>query len=468
MADRARTARTVQFWRNSILLGGGDMAVLALALLLGRIWVSYLSGDPVAVRYSLFLLPAWCGMAFAVGLLPAWGLGAVEEFRRIQLLLLALFALGGMAYFFGRGVFYPSRAAYAISWVAGAIGIPLARAGMRAVLLRVRAWGCPVVLYGGRAQLEAVAAALREQPDIGYRPVGVFTDEAPAGERAADLPVLGSSREFSRDADVAVVPMPLAMSRPPEELFDRTLAGYRHILLLPELQEDLFLWAKPRAMGRLMGLEISSNLLNPLARAVKRFSELAIVLLAAPLWVPLLAGMTLLLWLSAPRLSPFFLQERKGKNDRVFRPIKFRTMIPEAQQALADALDRDPALRREWESSGKLQADPRVTPVGRFLRRWSLDEIPQLLNVLAGQMSLVGPRPLPEYHYRDVGPGVQYLRSRVRPGITGLWQVSGRSESGTEGMKRWDAFYVRNWSIWMDLVILARTLRAVGSGRGAY
>jgi lipopolysaccharide/colanic/teichoic acid biosynthesis glycosyltransferase len=258
------------------------------------------------------------------------------------------------------------------------------------------------------------------------------------------------------------------MSRPPEELFDRTLAGYRHILLLPELQEDLFLWARPRAMGRLMGLEVSSNLLNPLARMVKRISEMAIILLTAPLWILLLASMTLLLWLSAPRHSPFFLQERKGKNDRVFRPIKFRTMIPEAQQALAAELDRNPALRKEWETAGKLQADPRVTRIGRFLRRWSLDEIPQLLNVLAGQMSLVGPRPLPEYHYRDVGPGVRYLRSRVRPGITGLWQVSGRSESGTEGMKRWDAFYVRNWSIWMDLVILARTLRAVFTGRGAY
>lgn len=468
MADRVRTARTVQFWRNSILLGGGDMAVLALALLLGRIWVAYLSGDPIAVRYSLFLLPAWCGMAFAVGLLPAWGLGTVEEFRRIQLLLLALFALGGLAYFFGRGMFYPSRAAYAISWVASALGIPLARAGMRWILLRIRAWGCPVVLYGDRAALESVAAALREQPEIGYLPVGAFTDATPPEHTVAGLPILGTTREFSRDADVAVVPMPLAMSRSPEELFDRTLAGYRHILLLPELQEDLFLWARPRAMGRLVGLEVSSNLLNPLARAVKRISDLALVLLAAPIWIPLFLATTLLVWLSAPRLSPFFLQERTGKNDRVFRPIKLRTMIPGAQQALTAELDRNPALRTEWESTGKLQADPRVTCVGRFLRRWSLDEIPQLLNVLAGRMSLVGPRPLPDYHYRDVGPGVRYLRSRVRPGITGLWQVSGRSESGTEGMKRWDAFYVRNWSIWMDLVILARTLRAVFTGRGAY
>jgi Undecaprenyl-phosphate galactose phosphotransferase WbaP len=468
MTGRVHMFRTVQFWRNSILLGAGDMAVLALALLLGRVWVAVLSEGPISVRYSLFLLPTWCGMALAIGLLPAWGLGTVEEFRRIQLLLLALFALGGMAYFFGRSVFYPSRTAYAIAWAGSALGIPLVRSGMKWVLNRVHAWGCPVVLYGDRATLESVAAALREQPEIGYIPVGAFTDDPPDSGEVADIPVLGTTHDFSKDADVAVVPMPMATSRPPEELFDRTLAGYRHILLLPDLQEDLFLWVRPRAMGRLVGLEVSSNLLNPMARATKRLTDLLIVILSAPLWVPLIAGLTLLLWLSDPRQSPFYLQERRGKNDRIFRPIKFRTMIPDAHRALATALDRDPALRKEWDVSRKLQDDPRRTRTGRFLRRWSLDEVPQLLNVLFGQMSLVGPRPLPDYHYEEVGPGVRFLRSRVRPGLTGLWQVSGRSESGTEGMKRWDAFYVRNWSIWIDFVILARTLRVVLTGRGAY
>ena len=103
-----------------------------------------------------------------------------------------------------------------------------------------------------------------------------------------------------------------------------------------------------------------------------------------------------------------------------------------------------------------------------ILRRTSLDELPQLFNVLNGSMSLVGPRPLPSYHFEDLPELVQQLRNQVKPGITGLWQVSGRSEAGTAGMEKWDPYYVRNWSIWLDIVILVKTIRAVLFARGAY
>jgi lipopolysaccharide/colanic/teichoic acid biosynthesis glycosyltransferase len=109
-----------------------------------------------------------------------------------------------------------------------------------------------------------------------------------------------------------------------------------------------------------------------------------------------------------------------------------------------------------------------VTPLGKILRRTSLDELPQVLNVLAGQMALVGPRPLPDYHHGRLSESVRTPRSRVRPGLTGLWQVSGRSESGTAGMEKWDTYYVRNWSVWLDIVILTRTFMAVIRGSGAY
>jgi lipopolysaccharide/colanic/teichoic acid biosynthesis glycosyltransferase len=109
-----------------------------------------------------------------------------------------------------------------------------------------------------------------------------------------------------------------------------------------------------------------------------------------------------------------------------------------------------------------------VTRIGRILRRTSLDELPQVLNVLAGQMSLVGPRPLPDYHHEQLAEAARTPRSRVCPGLTGLWQVSGRSESGTAGMEKWDTYYVRNWSIWLDVIILARTFLAVLKGEGAY
>lgn len=459
--------RTIQVWRNSTLIGGGDVLILLFSLVLGRFAVSWFSGDPLSLRFSLFLLPVWCLSAAIVGLLPAWGLDAVEEFRRIQILLLSLFALGGVAYFFGRGIFYPSRLAYAVAWLTSAVGMPLLRAGMKQVLLRAGAWGCPTVVYGNREFIEFIAAVLRDQPELGYVPVGVFLDSRQVGSTVADLPVLGGLLDTTADADVAIAPMPLATHHPPEEVFDRALADYRTTLLIPESREDIFLWVRPRSMGRLIGLVVASNLFNPVARTIKRVADLILVGLTAPLWIPLLFLLTLAILL-ADRTSPFYLQTRIGRAGRAFRTIKFRTMIANADTSLAAALERDPDLRREWEASHKLRRDPRVTRLGRVLRRWSLDELPQLINVLTGQMALVGPRPLPPEHDRKLGATVHKLRRKVRPGMTGLWQISGRSEIGTGGMERWDAYYVRNWSVWLDLIVLARTLHAVLSGHGAY
>jgi lipopolysaccharide/colanic/teichoic acid biosynthesis glycosyltransferase len=143
-------------------------------------------------------------------------------------------------------------------------------------------------------------------------------------------------------------------------------------------------------------------------------------------------------------------------------------MHPDAEGILQSRLEDDPELRREWQTNFKLRRDPRITRVGAFLRRTSLDELPQLVNVLRGEMALVGPRPLPAYHYEELPERVRKLRDRVRPGVTGLWQVSGRSEAGHAGMSRWDAYYVRNWSVWLDIVIFVRTIRTVVTGHGAF
>ncbi len=147
--------------------------------------------------------------------------------------------------------------------------------------------------------------------------------------------------------------------------------------------------------------------------------------------------------------------------------FKFRTMHPDAEAVLTKKIEQNPAVREEWEENFKLLDDPRITPIGRFLRRTSLDELPQVLNTLRGEMSLVGPRPLPDYHYSELPARVRDMRDRVRPGITGLWQVSGRSEIGHSGLIKWDSYYVRNWSPWLDIVILYRTIRVVLNGKGA-
>jgi lipopolysaccharide/colanic/teichoic acid biosynthesis glycosyltransferase len=136
---------------------------------------------------------------------------------------------------------------------------------------------------------------------------------------------------------------------------------------------------------------------------------------------------------------------------------------------MEEMLRSDPALRAEWQSAFKLKDDPRVIPVvGRFFRRYSIDELPQLWSVVKGDMSLVGPRPFPSYHLDALSPRARRLRDEVRPGVTGLWQVTSRGEAGVEMQQAHDTYYIRNWSVWLDLHILMRTIHVVLSGRGAY
>ena len=200
---------------------------------------------------------------------------------------------------------------------------------------------------------------------------------------------------------------------------------------------------------------------------IKLVIELSIVLVALPLWLPVCAVVYFMIWLEDGK-NPLFIQERLGKGGKVFRTYKFRTMVPDAEEVLKKVLEEDEELRTEWETFYKLRKDPRVTKIGKLLRRTSLDELPQLFNVLRGDMVMVGPRPLTAYH-QDVLPAtVRTLRETVKPGITGLWQVSGRSDSGTEGMKKWDPYYVQNWSIKLDFSILIRTAFVVIACKGAY
>ncbi len=202
-------------------------------------------------------------------------------------------------------------------------------------------------------------------------------------------------------------------------------------------------------------------------QGIKHFIEISIVLITMPFWFPICTLIYFAIWMEDGK-NPLFLQERLGKDGKVFRTFKFRTMVPNAEEVLKQVLAEDEELRTEWETFYKLRKDPRVTKIGKILRRTSLDELPQLLNVLRGEMVMVGPRPLTAYHREVLPASVRALRESVKPGITGLWQVSGRSDAGTEGMKKWDPYYVQNWSIMLDLSILFRTAFVVIACKGAY
>jgi lipopolysaccharide/colanic/teichoic acid biosynthesis glycosyltransferase len=193
----------------------------------------------------------------------------------------------------------------------------------------------------------------------------------------------------------------------------------------------------------------------------KRAIDLTLVLLAMPLWLPLLVIGAALVMLDGH--NPFYSQERIGRNGRVFRIWKLRSMVPDADAFLESHLTNNPEARAEWDATQKLKQDPRITPVGRVLRKISLDELPQLLNVLTGDMSLVGPRPI-MINQQALYPGQRYYD--MRPGLTGLWQVSERNECAFADRVRFDDIYHRAMSFGTDLRILGQTVVVVLRGTG--
>ena len=444
-----------------------DGAMLFLAVLAGDWILFWWHGVPVQMDRMLLLLPAWWVGTWLIRLVPGWGLGAVEELRRIELLLLTLFAGATVVLFLGESARGGSRITFLVSYLMASVLVPLGRVAVKHVLSGLNIWGVPTVIYGDKESVPMVADVLRHDRSLGYIPKAVLSDTYRQGEIVGGLPVLGGLHNTTRRAPVAVVALPDLGRHDLIDLLEGPLQIYHTILLVPDLRNAPSLWVKPCDLQGILGLEIQRNLLNPLASFSKTFVERLLVVLTLPLWGPVCLLLMLLVWLHDFQ-SPVYAQERIGKNNKRFKAYKLRTMVPDAETVLLKKLAKDPKLKAEWERHYKLKKDPRITLIGNVLRKTSLDEIPQLWCVLIGSMALVGPRPLPQYHHDELKERTRRLRVRVRPGITGLWQVSGRSEAGTAGMDRWDTYYVTNWSVWLDLVIIARTVKVVLLGSGAY
>lgn len=200
---------------------------------------------------------------------------------------------------------------------------------------------------------------------------------------------------------------------------------------------------------------------------IKRMLDLIICVIGMPLILPLGLLLALLVYIDNPKAGPIYRHQRLGKDGKTFKIYKFRTMVPDADSMLESYLQENPEYAEEWKQQQKLKHDPRLTTLGRFLRKYSLDELPQIINILEGDMTLVGPRPIVANETYKYG---RYFEEYclVRPGLTGLWQTSGRNNTTYAQRVAYDHFYINNWSIWLDLWILAKTVPAALSGNGAY
>lgn len=459
-----------------LLLMLGDVAGLQLALFLGWAarqafvpWMgmSLRKGQYQALALGLLVLP----VAFAfVGLYPGYGMSMVERLRRRVYTVMLLFALLIVwDYVVIKG--HTSRGVLLLTLAFAMLLGPLVEAGIRKVLGTLKMWGMPVVVMGAGQMGSLVVRVLQKEPELGLVPVGVFDNEMSRwNEDVAGVPVLGPlshAKTCCQHVRVALVAMPEMAGHRLTHLCARL--PFPKVILIPDLMGLSSLWVSSRDLGGIVGLEIKKNLSERRNWYLKRSVD---YLLGVPLFLaslPLLAVFALWIKCVSPRGPVLYRQPRVGLGGKTIDVWKLRTMHLDADDMLEKLLADDQDARQQWQQFGKLRNDPRILPgIGKLLRKTSLDELPQFWNVLRGEMSLVGPRPFPHYHLEHFSPEFRALRRRVLPGITGLWQVSARSDGDTSVQEVLDTYYIRNWSLWLDIYLLTCTAGAVLGGRGAY
>ena len=463
------SAWQIRSTKAALLLG--DIGALFWAAIIAAIVVSVFGG----VTYENWLVSqdvqrywAWCvvcGIGISLLLVrfrhysdrkPFWTeLGEVLQ----VVAMLALFDLAVQAL----ARWNSSRLWWGLVWPIAAVFIPVIRGILRSWLAKLKLWQRPTLIVGNGHNAYEAAAALNSERGLGFVVVDML-----------DVSEFGDAQvaQLAKWVNVQGVQFVLAMEHGQNHLREDVLrflsqARAEDVCVIPAMRgvplhgTDISYFFSHEVVL----LKLRNNLRYWHARGLKRAFD---VLTALILLLLLAAPMLWLAWrIRQDGGAAIFAHKRIGQGGKVFKCLKFRTMHIDAERALRELLQQDPALQEEWSREFKLRNDPRLTVVGRLLRHTSLDELPQLFNVIRGDMSLVGPRPVVQDELCRYGEDVDYFLM-VRPGMTGLWQVSGRNNASYDTRVYLDTWYVKNWSLWYDLAILFKTIKVVFRGNGAY
>jgi lipopolysaccharide/colanic/teichoic acid biosynthesis glycosyltransferase len=483
----------------------------ALALLVGGalVWYLFARHAPPLQQYCVAaLVPLCMTWNFSVGLYAVTPLSPPDEIRSAVFAISLGYAACWVVVKLTQHVDTNLMALlpWVLGWFASVVLSPASRGLVRSIFSKRAWWGHAVVVLGAGKVGRAVVTLLRSRPQLGLKPVAILDDDPSrqgtlratwgdqdiviqrVGQEGDDFntpSVRSALEQFSEVEDVpvlggfelapalaqrlglrtAVLAMPEMNAAATLGLIERFVDGYTNVLVIPELFNLAHFGAPTRYLGGALGIEVRRQLLLRGPRAAKRAIDIALTSVGLLLILPILVAVGLFIAFDSTG-SVFYRQKRLGQDGVRFRAFKFRTMYQDAERRLTELLARDENMRIEYEQFHKLNDDPRVTRVGRFLRKYSLDELPQLWNVLVGDMSLVGPRPYLEREIPDMEQK-EAIILRVKPGITGIWQVTWRNESTFEQRVQLDVEYVRNWSPWLDIYILARTVPVVLGGTGS-
>lgn len=465
-------SKIIRNWLISVTFVLADYLGVIAAIQLACIVRAALAGSCyVSEGYRFFVIPAIYVVLFHFDKLHAKKLpfySQIREFTRVS--SYAIVVLLTFTYFTG-DTKQLSRIFMLFVWLFSVPSLLLMRSFATKLLYSVRSMRQPILLIG---EPDEQTLKIFKADRYGYNIIGVISDkENNLFNGLTPLPVLGNiekTLEVVKAADIRNVAIQ-ARNLSKEVVIDliyKLQPVVDHITIVPELYGVPIgsLTVDVLFEEKVAFFTLSNNLSKLHNRIFKTVFDLLFGLLAFIIVLPVMLVIGLLIYIDSP--GPIIFSHRRvGLNGEQFPCFKFRTMAVNAEQMLNDYLANNSAAKAEWEKDRKLKDDPRVTKIGQFLRRTSLDELPQIINVIRGEMSLIGPRPIVEDELPLYGKYANDYLS-VLPGISGLWQVSGRNDVEYSERVKMDSWYVRNWSIWLDIMIALKTVKVILSGKGAY
>ncbi len=479
--------------KNREWAGVAALIVIDVLALYGALSLSYLSRKLLNILFTGLItldMPLWryfrfwwIPLTFIIAIayeklyikrLSFWD-EAREMIKAVTASVIVIFAIVSL----GRLSDIISRLVMVFLWLYSLILFPFFRLLGKKVLSAAGFWRENAVIIGaGDVGIEIARGIIREK-HLGYKIVGFLDDaqEKKGMELQIDdktYKVFGKARHFSKfvnllNVSTVIIAIPSLSLQKMSEITSSVQRYTKSVLLVPDLKGIALLNTElyHLFMQQLFLLKINNNLKSLFNRMVKRSFDLTMALLFSPIFLLLAGVIGILVKIDSP--GPLFYSHiRVGQKGKSIKVYKIRTMYMDAQEKLKNFLENDRAAREEWETFFKLKNDPRVTRVGKWLRETSLDELPQIINIVNGSMSLVGPRPVLREEIDNYYKEYADYYFMVKPGMTGLWQTSGRNVMNYDFRVKLDTWYVLNWSLWFDIVILFKTIKVVLKKEGAY
>jgi len=426
------------------------------------------------LRYGFLYVAIFSVLVIAYEKLYAKRLSLWDETKRLLTGVTLSFVLLMMTIYVARAFTQFSRVVILLAWLLSLILFPLFRLIVRKLLFQFKIFRKRVLILGTHGLTEIVAREIKRNWTLGYDIAGFLTDDPvpPEGKSFAGLPIVGdidSVERLSRELGVRdlIISLPGIGQDRLLDLVERCEKVADNIRIIPDIGHLFSMGVEIENWGDVLALSMARNLVKPSNIIIKKIFEFVLTLILFVIFLPALAIIALAIKLDSPG-PVLYVQDRLGWKDKTFKLLKFRSMYVDGDARLEKFLAKNPQADEEWKKFLKIKKnDPRVTRTGRFLRKLSLDELPQFINVLRGEMSLVGPRPYMPRERDDIGRSFPII-TRVKPGVTGLWQVRGRNILPFKERLLLDEYYIRNWSLWMDIVILLKTLKVIITGEGAF